>query len=226
MKFWTNRDRREAGGAECLVTKHNQQDIYQPLHQWWISNQPKQGKIQVKCTRATWTTTTTTTGPPDGVLTSPNYPGKYPNKYSKTKTIQGDAGTVLILEFTAFNVESHASCRNDYLKIRDGDGSTLLGKTCGSSLPEKILSNTNVVKIDFKTNSKKTKTGWRILWRAVALKSFANNTVFEFPSNFTSLWFGLKFSCHQKMWNSFDKVLGVDANDIGISKMGIVLHCK
>ena len=113
-------------------------------------------------------TTTTTTGvTAEGVLSSPNYPGKYPNNHKKTNTIQGGPGTVLVLEFTAFDVESHASCRFDYLKIRDGDGTTLMGKTCGSSLPAKIISNTNVVKLDFKTNAKGKRTGWSVYWHDV-----------------------------------------------------------
>ena len=103
----------------------------------------------------------------EGVLSSPNYPGEYPNNHKKTETIQGGPGTVLVLEFTAFDVESHASCRFDYLKIRDGDGTTLMGKTCGSSLPAKIISNTNVVKLEFKTNAKGQKTGWRVIWHDV-----------------------------------------------------------
>ena len=103
----------------------------------------------------------------EGVLSSPNYPGKYPNNYKKTKTIQGSSGKVLVLEFKAFDVEFHASCRFDYLKIRDGDGTTLMGKTCGSSLPAKIISNPNVVKLEFKTNAKGQKTGWRVIWHDV-----------------------------------------------------------
>ena len=100
-------------------------------------------------------------------MTSPRHPGKYPNKYQKTRTIEGADGTVLVIQFTAFNVESHASCKNDYLRIRDGNGTVLMGKTCGTSLPPKITSYTNTVKVDFKTNSKVTRTGWRLVWHAV-----------------------------------------------------------
>ena len=103
----------------------------------------------------------------EGVLSSPNYPGKYPNKHKKTETIRGGPGTELVLEFTDFDVEYHGTCRFDYLKIRDGDGTTLMGKTCGSSLPAKIISNTNVVKLEFKTNAKGQKTGWRVIWHDV-----------------------------------------------------------
>ena len=98
------------------------------------------------------------------VLSSPKYPDKYPNNLKKTKKIKGGSGTVLVLEFTAFDVESHASCRFDYLKIRDGDGTTLMGKTCGSSLPDRITSKTNIVHLDFKTNDIGQSTGWSINW--------------------------------------------------------------
>ena len=124
----------------------------------------------------------------EGVLSSPNYPGKYPNNHKKTNTIQGGPGTVLVLEFTAFDVESHASCRFDYLKIRDGDGTTLMGKTCGSSLPAKIISNTNVVKLDFKTNAKGKGTGWSVSWREVTPGVYEQHFVLEYLlNNFSGL---------------------------------------
>ena len=135
----------------------------------------------------------------EGVLSSPNYPGKYPNNHKKTKTIQGGPGTVLVLEFTAFDVESHASCRFDYLKIRDGDGTTLMGKTCGSSLPAKIISNTNIVKLDFKTNAKGKGTGWSVSWREVTPGVYEQHFVLEYLLNNFS---GLNLS-HHHQYNLF-----------------------
>ena len=81
---------------------------------------------------------------------------------------------MLVLEFTAFDIEAHASCRFDFLKIRDGDGTTLMGKTCGSSLPNKITSKTNIVFLDFKTNGKGRRTGWSVYWRDVTLPGVYN----------------------------------------------------
>ena len=34
------------------------------------------------------------------------------------------------------------------LRIKDGDGSLLMGKTCGATLPNQITSITNIVKVD------------------------------------------------------------------------------
>ena len=141
----------------------------------WINGQCKPETATTLTTTTTTTTmttatTTSTTGlPTEGVVTSPKYPGKYPNNLQRTKTIRGAPGTVLVLEFTAFKVQSHPSCKFDFLKIRDVDGTILMGKTCGSSLPAKIISKTNIVKLDFKTNRKVRKTGWRVIWRAVTI---------------------------------------------------------
>merc|ERR1712212_1217207 len=74
-----------------------------------------------------------------GVVTSPNYPHRYPpNLYPpKRQTIRAEQGQVLVLEFTAFET----NCYSDHLTIEDGDGTTLwrgnaesLGKTIAISM--------------------------------------------------------------------------------------------
>ena len=41
----------------------------------------------------------------EGVVSSPNFPGAYPNNYDKTIPIQVDEGLVLILQIEAFDIE-------------------------------------------------------------------------------------------------------------------------
>ena len=72
----------------------------------------------------------------------------------------------LILQFTAFNVESHSDCALDYLNVTDGDGTTLLAKTCGSTIPNNITSTSNIINMFFKTNADGTATGWSVRWNA------------------------------------------------------------
>ena len=133
--------------------------------------------------------------PLTGVVTSPNYPGNYPDNVEKTHTIQVKPGLILSLEFTAFNIEPplnryNAHCSSDHLTIMDGDGTTLMERSCGpfsadgydvesdnkiviggrimnSSLPANLHSRSNIVKLFFITNSLLTKTGWSINWNAV-----------------------------------------------------------
>jgi hypothetical protein len=103
-----------------------------------------------------------------GVFTSPNHPGHYPNNFKKTETIQVEQGMVVSLDFTAFNIEYHRTCRYDHLTVMDGDGTTLMEKSCGTSLPANIRSRSNIVKLSFGTDGSVTKSGWSVRWTAVA----------------------------------------------------------
>ena len=121
-----------------------------------------------------------------GFVTSPNYPGNYPNNLEKTETIQVEEGLILSLQFTAFDIESHPTCLKDHLTITDGDGTTLMEKSCGSSsdgniliggqsigssLPATILSTSNVVNLVFRTDDYNgmhgSGSGWSVSWIAV-----------------------------------------------------------
>ena len=71
------------------------------------------------------------------------------------------------LQFTSFNIDGPGSCPNDYVTITDGDGTTLMGRSCGTSLPTNVISQTNVVKIFFRTNQVDPRAGWNVTWSAV-----------------------------------------------------------
>ena len=119
------------------------------------------------------------------MVTSSNHPGFYPNNLEKTETIQVEQGLILSLQFTAFDIEDGGlSCLYDHLKITDGDGTTLMEKSCGgpssdggniviggqsigSSLPPTIQSKSNVVHLVFTANGYiGTFTGWSLNWNA------------------------------------------------------------
>ena len=128
-----------------------------------------------------------------GIVTSPSYPDNYPSNLRKTETIQVEQGLILLLQFTAFNIESPSpsgsnrcsGCRCNYLTIRDGDGTILMDKSCGNtdngditmggqnigfSLPPNITSRSNVVNFIFTTtieSSNTTRRGWSVTWSAV-----------------------------------------------------------
>ena len=124
----------------------------------------------------------------------------YPDNLEKTQTVQVELGRRLALEFiefdmstygdTAYNIEEYGSgCPNDHLTITDGDGTTLLERSCGpdvnfkgtlvigdqtvkSTLPPKVLSRSNVVKIFFRSDEigakgRRTRKGWSVKWSAV-----------------------------------------------------------
>ena len=112
-----------------------------------------------------------------GVLTSPNHPAAYPNNLDKTQTIEVESGKILRLEFTHFAVEHGSTCQYDFVKITDGDGTTLMDNSCGYSsfdpsssyyfLPPIITTRSNRVEIFFHTDGIGTKPGWSLSWSVV-----------------------------------------------------------
>ena len=87
-------------------------------------------------------------------MSSPSYPNNYPENEDCNYTISVSNGTVIMLNFLTMDVQRCTlgpyvcmgdPCANDYLEIRDGpsDDSPLLGKLCGSEIPDIIYSGQN-----------------------------------------------------------------------------------
>ena len=49
------------------------------------------------------------------------------------------------MDFTTFDIGAHHNCDYDYLTILDYNGTTLLEKACGDTLPARVTSITNKV---------------------------------------------------------------------------------
>ena len=109
-------------------------------------------------------------------MTSPNYPDNYPNNLERTTIVHVERGKILRLEFTYFEVQ-YAGC-SDYVKITDGDGTTLMDEICGFSavhpsvvsyfMPPIITTRSNTMEILFHTNDRQDeRAGWSLSWSAV-----------------------------------------------------------
>ena len=48
----------------------------------------------------------------------------------------------------------------------DGDGTALMEKGCGTTLPANITTRSNIVNLMFSTDSSQTMTGWHVIWSA------------------------------------------------------------
>ena len=59
--------------------------------------------------------------------------------------ITTEAGKVVVLDFTTFDIGAHHNCDYDCLTILDYNGTTLLEKACGDTLPARVTSITNKV---------------------------------------------------------------------------------
>ena len=106
---------------------------------------------------------------PKGVVTSPNYPDDYPHILDKTERIEVEDGLIISLQFNAFDVDASDPSGYcwDHLTITDGDGTTLMEKSCGFTLPAAITSTTNNVSLVFKTSFVGSRPGWSAVWSAV-----------------------------------------------------------
>ncbi|GFR74801.1 Tolloid-like 1 [Elysia marginata] len=101
-----------------------------------------------------------------GSLSSPNFPGSYPNKAKCTWVITTDPGTVVSLRFLEFRTEQCTNCGCDALIIRDGNSqsATLLSKMCGDDLPSPVIASSNVMYLEFFSDSSTIYKGFKAEW--------------------------------------------------------------
>ena len=108
------------------------------------------------------------------MVTSPNFPNDYPRNLEENYTIEVEQGQVLLLAFTAFNIDSENDdtsykldynrgdneyldsvlCPSDHLTITDSDGIILMEESCGHILPDRITSRTSKVNLTFHTDDR------------------------------------------------------------------------
>ena len=69
---------------------------------------------------------------------------------------------LIFIEFTEFQLEAHASCRYDWVQIIDGDGTTLLPKSCGGTVPAAIISKTGEAIVKFHSDYSVVRKGFRL----------------------------------------------------------------
>merc|ERR1712083_62875 len=88
----------------------------------------------------------------------------------KTYDISVAAGKTIKMTFAAFSLENAYRCGWDYLMIVDGNGNTVLDKSCGSTMPYTgmtVTSQTNKAKVIFHSDYSVTSSGFKIDWVAV-----------------------------------------------------------
>jgi len=117
--------------------------------------------------KLTWSLVSTGGGANSGVVKSENYPSKYTNKLDKTYPVEVASGKRIKINFDDFEIESHRSCAYDYVMIKDGDGSTVLPKTCGNNKPADVTSRTNKINVIFHTDYSETRKGFKLTWTEV-----------------------------------------------------------
>lgn len=75
---------------------------------------------------------------------------------------------VCSLRFEEFDIEgsTNGDCNYDYVALYNGPdlNSPLIGRYCGNALPDNVVSLTNEMTVQFKTDSSVTKGGFRAIY--------------------------------------------------------------
>uniref|UniRef100_U3KLX7 Cubilin n=1 Tax=Oryctolagus cuniculus TaxID=9986 RepID=U3KLX7_RABIT len=99
-----------------------------------------------------------------GYVTSPNYPGNYPQNADCIWIIAAPSEKLIRLQFEdQFNIEATPNCTSNYLELRDGADSNapILSKLCGMSLPGNQFSSGGVLYLRFRSENSPTHVGFK-----------------------------------------------------------------
>ncbi|XP_030648422.1 procollagen C-endopeptidase enhancer a [Chanos chanos] len=112
-----------------------------------------------------------------GTIKTPNWPEKnYPPGISCSWLITVDPDKVIEVKFGKFDIESDTYCRFDYVAFFNGgerDDSRRIGKYCGDSAPKDIVSNGNMLLVQFVSDLSVTSDGFVASYSAIPLGSRA-----------------------------------------------------
>lgn len=103
-----------------------------------------------------------------GNISSPNFPGLYPYNIECVWLIVVSEGSSVLLTFHHFELEYHANCSYDYIKIYNGiseDEGNLLGTFCGDTSPPQFSSSWNVMSIIFHSDRHVAHRGFTVGYR-------------------------------------------------------------
>ncbi|XP_060075561.1 cubilin-like [Ylistrum balloti] len=103
-----------------------------------------------------------------GQIHSPGWPGNYPSNIYCEILINGPPNTWITLYFNIFSIESHRSCRFDYLQVRNGSTATAptVATLCGYAIPDPIFGSGNSLWLGFRTDGSLTHPGFDITYTA------------------------------------------------------------
>uniref|UniRef100_A0A8D2IQV5 Cubilin n=1 Tax=Varanus komodoensis TaxID=61221 RepID=A0A8D2IQV5_VARKO len=100
-----------------------------------------------------------------GYLKSPAWPNPYPRNLDCTTILRSPPNHTISLFFHSFNLEDFG-CQHDFLEVRNGSdaNSPLLGKYCGSTLPNPVFPKNHVLYLHFKSDVLISYEGYEITW--------------------------------------------------------------
>ncbi|XP_025773583.1 tolloid-like protein 2 [Puma concolor] len=99
----------------------------------------------------------------NGTITSPGWPKEYPTNKNCVWQVVAPAQYRISLQFEVFELEGNDVCKYDFVEVRSGlsPDARLHGKFCGSEMPEAITSQSNNMRVEFKSDNTVSKRGFR-----------------------------------------------------------------
>ncbi|XP_077999583.1 tolloid-like protein 1 [Glandiceps talaboti] len=104
-----------------------------------------------------------------GNFSSPGFPDNYQRGVKCVWRISVTPGEIIVLNFTAFDIQPSTDCWYDYVEIRDGywKRSTLIGRYCGRDIPSTIKSSDSRLWIEFKSSERYDSKGFAAQYEAI-----------------------------------------------------------
>lgn len=106
-----------------------------------------------------------------GEIQTPNWPQKnYPAGISCSWLITVEPDRVIEVNFDKFDLEADSYCRFDYVAFFNGgekDDSRLIGKFCGETTPDSMVTNSNVLLVQFVSDLSVTSDGFMASYTSV-----------------------------------------------------------
>ncbi|XP_063159632.1 cubilin [Candoia aspera] len=105
-----------------------------------------------------------------GLIESVGFPEHYyPNNLLCEWFLHGPENHYLTISFEALDIQNSLECTNDYLVIREnGATGDLLGRYCGTTIPDAVDTASNLAYIKFVTDGSINATGFRLHFAASA----------------------------------------------------------
>uniref|UniRef100_A0A8D2DMW3 Metalloendopeptidase n=1 Tax=Sciurus vulgaris TaxID=55149 RepID=A0A8D2DMW3_SCIVU len=99
----------------------------------------------------------------NGTITSPGWPKEYPTNKNCVWQVVAPVQYRISLQFEVFELEGNDVCKYDFVEVRSGlsPDAKLHGRFCGSETPEVITSQSNNMRVEFKSDNTVSKRGFR-----------------------------------------------------------------
>ncbi|XP_051566635.1 procollagen C-endopeptidase enhancer 2-like [Myxocyprinus asiaticus] len=120
---------------------------------------------------------------PQGSLKTPNWPeSDYPAGISCSWHITVETNMVIEVKFEKLDLESDTYCRYDYVALFNGgetDDSRSIGKFCGDSAPDVVVTNGNELLVHFVSDLSVTAAGFMAQYNSIPRGSRTTTSVLD-----------------------------------------------